>query len=1085
MSPVRWRKVKELFHAAQGRDAGRRAVFLDDACRGDVVLRAEVQSLISAHEAEPEFIEQPALGAVAVPELVDLDRRVDTTVGRYRLARAIGFGGMGAVYLAARVDEAYQKQVAIKLLRTDRFLDGSQRRKELMRRFRTERQTMADLDHPNIARLLDGGTTDEGVPYFVMDYIEGQPIDQYCDAAGLSTGERLQLFRTACTAVHYAHQHLVVHCDLKPSNILVTPDGTPRLLDFGIAKLLERGSAAGPDPTRTTGRPMTPEYASPEQMRGERIMTASDVYSLGVVLYELLTGHRPYRLTDLPPQDIARVICEQPPDKPSAAIMRVEERATSDGSSWITLTPQSVSLTREGHPDRLRRRLAGDLDMIVLKALRKEPDRRYTSVEQFSEDIRRHLAGRPVIARPDTLAYRTTKFVRRHGWGVAATATVMVLLAGAAAVTTWAAREARQQRDLAIQQQRAAEANLARALDAEHNAAVEADTAQQVADYLVKVFETSDPFFRSTPGDRPGTEITAGELLAQGAAQIEAELNDQPEIQARLLHTLGNVYAGLGAYSEAERLLQKSLCIRRETFPAEHLDVTADLHSLGQLYTKTGEYTRAEPLLQDALSMRRRLLGAADPRIAASLDGLGTLYTHMGDYDRAQTYYQQALDMYGSVLGPDHVYVAMSLANQASVLHSMGQYAAAEPVYRKALATLRAARGDKHPDVATVMENLALLLQTRGEFEEAETTLRKVLDLRLELFGEEHEAVAQTLHNLGHVLSGRGDVEHAGPLYEQALALRRKLLGNDHTKVAETLNDLAYLRYAKGDFAGAEPLFRAALAIERKRYPDGHPSLALRLHNLASVFAAQGRYAEAEEMYREALTMRRERLGPHSPAAAETLHNLGGLLYLRGNLTEAEPLLREALEIRRQTFGDAHHTVAATCNSLGALLRERGEYDAAEQLLRQSLEIYGEVLPAGHPSTAGSMMELGVLLTLTGRPRDAEPLLRQAWEIRRRHYGNHWLTANAASALGACLTALREYEEAETLLTEGFTVLQSARGEDDRLTRRALRRIIDLYDAWGKRESAAEWRTKLELDSQPGGAGGSGRPGDGGAEPQA
>lgn len=779
MSPERWQRVKELFHSAMERDPGLRAAFLEEVCREDATLRADVESLIASHEAEPGFIELPAAHIAGVPKLWGTDGLAGETLGPYRLERPIAYGGMGVVYLAARADEAYRKQVAVKVVRSDLFLDAPLRREELKRRFRTERQTLASLDHPNIARLLDGGTTDDGTPYLVMDYIEGKPIDEYCDARRLSTVERLQLFRAVCAGVHYAHQHLVIHRDLKPSNILVTSDGTPRLLDFGIAKLLEPDSGLSSDRTRTAVQPMTPEYASPEHMRGERITTASDVYSLGVVLYGLLTGHRPWAVSDVPRHEVARVICEQQPDNPSTAVMRVEERPTRDGSGWVSLTPQSVSLTREGHPDQLRRRLAGDVDMIVLKTLRKEPDRRYASVEQLSEDIRRHLDGLPVIARPDTLFYRASKFTRRHALGVAVTAMMVLTLAGATAVAVWSAREAQRH-------QREAEANLARALGAERKATAEAETAQQVADYLVKVFEVSDPFFSSIPGEGPGTEITAGEILKQGTLRIEADLRDQPEIQARLFYALGKVYANLGAYDEAQRHLERSLRMCGEAFGDEHLDVAATLHSLGQLFMKKGDYPRAEPLMRDALAMRRRLLGEEDPKIAASLNGLGTLFTHVGDYARAEDYYEQALEMYRTVLGPDHLYVAMSLANRATILHSQGKYDAAEPVYREALELLRAAHGDEHPDVATIMANLGVLLQTRDEFEEAETLLRKALNLRLRLFGEEHETVAQNLHNLGHVVSGRGDLDNARELYEQALVMRRKLLGGDHPGVAES-----------------------------------------------------------------------------------------------------------------------------------------------------------------------------------------------------------------------------------------------------------------------------------------------------------
>jgi len=423
MTPERWQRVKELFQTALEGEASQRAAFLDDSCAGDPALRRQVEALIASHEQEPSFLEAPAF-EVGAPTLEEdeAELMIGQRIGPYELVREIGHGGMGAVYLAVRADDEYQKQVAIKLVKRGMDTDA------ILRRFRNERQILANLDHPHIAKLLDGGTTSDGLPYFVMDYVEGLPIDGYYDTNELPTLERLKLFRTVCSAIHYAHQNHVVHRDLKPSNILVTAEGVPKLLDFGIAKLLNPELPSQTVDSTAALRFMTPEYASPEQVREETLTPASDVYSLGVLLYELLTGHRPYRLGSRTPPEVARIICEEEPEKPSTVISRVEEVPGPDGT--LRLTPESVSQTREGHPEKLRRRLSGDLDNIVLMALRKEPNRRYASVEQFSEDVRRHLEGLPVIARKDTLSYRATKFIKRNKASVIMTALfAMVLIA--------------------------------------------------------------------------------------------------------------------------------------------------------------------------------------------------------------------------------------------------------------------------------------------------------------------------------------------------------------------------------------------------------------------------------------------------------------------------------------------------------------------------------------------------------------------------------------------------------------------------------------------------------------------------------
>jgi eukaryotic-like serine/threonine-protein kinase len=403
MEPERWQKIKELFGAALERKPAERSSFVAQSCASDPALLAELQSLLAAHEETSATVSQAAAERLGAPEGSSLGRRI----GPYQVLHRIALGGMAAVYLATRADDQYRKRVAIKLIPPG--LDTE----ELLRRFRNERQTLAALDHPNIVKLLDGGSTDDGLPYLVMDYVEGTPINQYCDAHRLSITERLELFCKVCSAVGYAHERLVIHRDLKPGNILVTSDGTPKLLDFGIAKLLDPASSATLVITRTGQRLMTPEYASPEQVRGEPLTNATDVYSLGVVLYELLTGHRPYRLKSYTPLEIERAICETEPLKPSTMVTQVEQEWDEDGTK-TTITPEAVSLTREGDAQKLRSRLHGDLDAIVLTALRKEPRRRYSSVYELSEDVRRHLKDLPITARPSTLSYRVGKFLRRH-----------------------------------------------------------------------------------------------------------------------------------------------------------------------------------------------------------------------------------------------------------------------------------------------------------------------------------------------------------------------------------------------------------------------------------------------------------------------------------------------------------------------------------------------------------------------------------------------------------------------------------------------------------------------------------------------
>src|SRR5690349_5379644 len=438
MTPEQWLQIREAFHAVVDLPSDQRSGYLDRVC-AEPSLRQEVESLLSNHENAGDLLETP-VRLESHPDHDAADPWIGKNIGPYQTISKIGEGGMGAVYRAVRVDDHYLKQVAIKLVRTGLGTG------HYLRRFKNERQIMASLDHPNIARLLDGGATQEGLPYLVMEYIEGEEIDRFCDSHRLDTLQRLKIFRQVCSAVQYAHQNLVVHRDLKPGNILVMADGTPKLLDFGIAKLLDPELFFQTlDPVGTVLRAMTPEYASPEQVRGEPITTASDVYSLGVILYRLLTGHPPYQLDTRDPLTMARGISEIEPEKPSTVIDRVAEVRGSDGESR-RVTPEQISDARNERTAILRRRLTGDLDNIVLKALRKEPARRYASAEQLSEDIRRHLQGLPVTATPDSLPYRAGKFVRRHKAGAAATVLVALAVIGGVATTLREARIALRER---------------------------------------------------------------------------------------------------------------------------------------------------------------------------------------------------------------------------------------------------------------------------------------------------------------------------------------------------------------------------------------------------------------------------------------------------------------------------------------------------------------------------------------------------------------------------------------------------------------------------------------------------------------
>jgi eukaryotic-like serine/threonine-protein kinase len=514
--------------------------------------------------------------------------RLDLRIGPYRALKELGRGGMGRVYLAARADEQYQKRVAIKVIKAEVDRD------EVVSRFRRERQILASLDHPNISRFLDGGATEDGRPYVVMEYVEGRAIDQYCDRESLSIPERLKLFRQLCSAVEYAHRNLIVHRDIKPGNILVTADGVPKLLDFGIAKLVNPGLSG--DGGTMTGLAMTPEYASPEQARGEPVTTISDVYSLGVLLYLLLTGHLPYRLKTRQTLDVLRAVCEAEPEKPSTAVGRTED------TGGQALTAEEVSRTREASPEQLRRRLSGDLDTILLMALRKEPARRYPSVEALSEDLRRYLEGLPIKARKATFSYRTGKFLRRNWAGASGVAMVILLIVGFAVSTLVQSRQLRTERN----------------------------KASRVSSFLVDLFKVSNP------SEARGNTVTAREILDKGAARIRRELKEEPEERATLMDTMGTVYDELGLYDEAEGLLRESLEIRTRVLGNENPDVATSLDGLAKVLYRKNDYDGAEARYREALAMRRKLLGNEHPDVAETLNFLALVRDEKGRLRRGR-----------------------------------------------------------------------------------------------------------------------------------------------------------------------------------------------------------------------------------------------------------------------------------------------------------------------------------------------------------------------------------------------------------------------------------------------------------------
>lgn len=771
-SAERWRQIEELLDAALDLPPDARTAFLDSAA-ADTGVRADVLRLLAAHERVEPFLQRPAAEFAASLLVGDDDgassgpSAIPERIGPYRVLGEAGEGGMGTVYLAERDDPQLRQRVALKLVR------GGMAAASLVRRFLAERQILASLDHPNIARLLDGGLTEEGLPWFAMEYVEGTPIDRYCADRRLDIAARLRLFLRVCDAVQYAHRKLVVHRDLKPSNILVTEDGRVKLLDFGIAKLLagEAGAQAG-ELTQAGLRPMTPGYASPEQIRGEAVSTASDVYALGVLLYTLLAGQHPYLTPGRPQHEIARAILEEEPEPPSA-------------------------VAGEGG----RRRLRGDLDTIVRAAMRKEPERRYATAERFAADIRRHLAGLPVSARPDTWRYRTGKFVRRHRAGVAGAVLFAALLVGyGITVTVHVERIAR-----------------------------EAAKTEQVRDFLLSLFTPANP------GVTQGREPTASELVEQGARRVATELAGQPAIQAEMMTTLGQVYVTLGRYETASEQLEAALAIRRRLYrrPSEAVARTAQLLSSALHFG--GRLAEAEVLLREVLEIRRQLYGEKDWRVGTILTDLGDLLHTRGELADAEEHLRMALQILGTAGGEESPDVARARRDLGNVLRDRGAYAEAEPLYRQALQTFESRFGTAEPLSALTRSELARLLAETGAHEESERLLQQNLSVYEVLYPLGHPMLGTTMRNLGVLRLRQGRAEEAADALRAALAIYERTLPAESSLFPRAQRHLAQAMLDAGDARTAATIAEDALLRLRRMGLENHRAArdARRTHDQA------------------------------------------------------------------------------------------------------------------------------------------------------------------------------------------------------------------------------------------------------------
>jgi serine/threonine protein kinase len=781
-------------------------------------------------------------------------------IGPYHLLQKIGEGGMGEVWVAEQ-HKPIHRRVALKLIKAG--MDT----KQVIARFESERQALAMMDHPAIAKVFEAGETNEGHPYFVMEYVQGIPITAHCDQNRLTTQERLELFTQICEGVQHAHQKAIIHRDLKPSNILVAiQDGkaVPKIIDFGVAKATAQSLTERTIYTELGVLIGTPEYMSPEQaeMSGQNIDTRTDVYSLGAILYELLVGALPFDPKELRRagfDEIRRKIRKEDPPKPSTRLSTMGDASTI------------LAQNRRMEGPALIRQIRGDLDWITMKALEKDRTRRYGSPSDLAADVDRYLHHQPIVARPPSTVYKAMKFVRRHRLGVGVAATMAILLVSFSVTTAIQARRIARERDRANQ---------------------EAEASRQVSDFLTGLFKVSNP------SEARGNSVTAREILDKGADKIARELQGQPLVQGKLMNTMGSVYESLGLYDPALTLLEKALEIRTKALGPDHPDVAITLSQLGTVVWRKGDFAKAKALQEQALAIREKRLGPDSQEVASSLHNLGTLNWSQGNYGEARRLLERALAIREKILGPEHADVASTLNSLGAIAYKEGDYNKARMMWERTLAIREKVLGPDHPWVAQTLNNLAIVHTYTGDPKGAVPLLERVVQIQEKVLGPKHPDLASGLMNLGDAISESGDPIGAKPYFSRAVAIQ-EAAGPGNPELARFLDKLAFVTLKENDVKGAQGLYERSLALRQKALGPKHPEVAESLCGLANCASQGGHLQQAETLYERALAIARKPDGSYYSGGLDVIKGFAALL--RATHREARASEMEALVRTMQT----------------------------------------------------------------------------------------------------------------------------------------------------------------------------------------
>ncbi len=1094
-----------LFQSALAKTPVERAAFLDAACAGQPLLRAAVDALLQAHEASAGLSHQPAMPSSGVTDVytpgpVGTPATIFTQVGasayalsivpgaiiadRYVLVERIGEGGMGEVWVVKQT-EPVKRQVAMKLIKAG--MDS----KDILTRFEQERQALALMDHPNIARVYDGGTTPFGQPFFVMELVHGVPITRYCDQHRLSVDARLQLFVLVCQAVQHAHQKGIIHRDLKPSNVLVTEvDGrpSPKVIDFGVAKatefkltdqsIAELGTIVG------TPTYMSPEQADPTSMD---IDTRTDVYALGVMLYELLVGSPPidakqFRRGAL--LEMLRMVREEDPPRPSTKL------STADALP-------SIAASRAIEPSKLTKLLRGELDWVVMKALEKDRTRRYETANGFARDIQRYLADEVVEARPPSAGYRLQKFVRRNRGLVTATAAVAAALLIGIVGFAWQAKIARDQRD--------------RAVVAEEQTQNRADELQMVAEYQAKMLQQVDPTEAGVklvadmqtrlgaaldkskvPADEKLARTTAFErelhtvnatdtavafldrtVLAPAVRTIETQFAQQPLVDASLRTTLGVMYDRLGRHEQALALYRRAYALRKDLLGDDHRDTLMSLGGIGNTLGDLQQHDEAERTVRTTLAGFQKLFGDDHKETLDAKSLLASQMQYLGKYEECETITRDILERRRRVQGADHVDTLKAMCDLGRYLMNRGKYADAVKVLREAVEVQRRV---SDPAVDGTLANLGVVLNRQKEFAAAEPILREVLEIKRRDRGEDHPATMTAINNLAALLMESGKVAEAEPLARQSLEQSRRIRGNEHAETLKAMNVMGQVLFRQNKYAETEQYYRQALETGRRVLGPDHPDTIIWTANMGFLMQRLGRIPEAETYYREALDNNRRQLGETHPYTLSMTKSMGDLLRQQNKPAEAETYYRRALEQVRRVEGEDHPETLGLIGVLGSVLRDQGKLDEAETYFQQSVDKNRLKHGEEHPNTITAILRMASLRVAQGKYSETLTLLTPLeGKVSKAIPGMNGVLRQASMVglIGKARAGLAkqpaEFTAAEANLLEAHTVFAKNRGDKDKETREWVQALADLYTAWDKAEpgkdydaKAADWKKKLD-----------------------